>query len=219
MVSKCRRRPPDLPGRAGRPPCEKARGAARSNGSAAGGSVPPKGFYENIKPRLHRRIGRALRLAGRVVDIGCGACELVAYLARTYRQTVIGIDVSGQAFPRARRTRAGVRFRCVAGDAARMGFISDQSIDAVVTMWALHELDRPHAVLAEAYRILRPGGKVLVVDFPRGSLAQELWGEKYYNLRQVEQMLARTKFVDVRGRLIERGQIMWISARRPVIRP
>jgi len=47
-------------------------------------------FYERIKPRLHQRIGRELRLAGQVLDLGCGACELVRYLAHTYSQHVTG---------------------------------------------------------------------------------------------------------------------------------
>jgi len=172
-------------------------------------------FYKKIKPRLHRRIGRELRLAGAVVDLGCGSCDLVRYLAETYRQKVLGVDISAGSFPRSRHTDAGVRFRCIAKDATRIDFIADQSVDAVVSMWAMHEMKRPEAILAEVYRILRPGGEVLVVDFPRGSLAQRLWNENYYSPKQMERMLIESGLAEVRVKVIERRQLMWATGHRP----
>ena len=55
---------------------------------AAGARSPdlPDDFYRRIKARLHKQIGRELRLAGTVVDLGCGSCDLAGYLAQTYRQ-------------------------------------------------------------------------------------------------------------------------------------
>ena len=68
---------------------------ARSHDMNSGGQV-----YEKIKPRLHRRIGRELRLAHRVLDLGCGSCELVRYLADAYEQQVTGVDISSGSFLR-----------------------------------------------------------------------------------------------------------------------
>jgi len=174
-------------------------------------------FYERLKPRIHRRIGRELRLAGTIVDIGCGSCELVRYLAATYGQKVTGVDVASGSFPRNRHTRTGARFRCVRRDACNLDFLSDQSVDAVVTMCALHEMDRPGAILAEARRILRPGGEVLVVDFPRDSLAQQLWNENYYSTDEVEKLLAESGFGEIRVKTIERGQLIWATAFRACV--
>jgi len=179
-------------------------------------SRPANDFYERIKHRLHERIGRHLRLAGTVVDMGCGACDLVEYLAQTYRQKVIGVDISPDSFPSRRSTRAGVLFQCVAADATRIDFTRENSVDAIVSMWALHEMKHPEAILAEALRILRPGGELLIVDFPRGSLAQELWDENYYTLKEVEQLVAKSGFAQVRGRPVERKQVMWITGHCPI---
>jgi len=61
-------------------------------------------FYDKIKPRLYQRIGRELRLAYRVLDLGCGACELARHLSETYGQKVTGVDISANSFPNNRNT-------------------------------------------------------------------------------------------------------------------
>jgi len=172
-------------------------------------------FYETIKPRLHQRIGREVRLARRVLDLGCGSCDLVRYLAGAYRQEVTGVDVSSGSFPAGRKTQHGARFRCRKEDAASLSFIADGTVDAVVTLWALHEMERPEAVLAAAHRVLRPGGEVFVVDFPRNSLAQKLWNEDYYRPNEVKAMLRAAGFQNVQARLIEGRQVMWARGYQP----
>ena len=174
-------------------------------------------FYDKIKSRLHRRIGRELRLAGRILDLGCGACNLVEYLARTYHQRVIGVDISSGSFPKHRHVSDGQRFRCIRKNAAHLSFVKDASMDAVVSMWAFHEMGQPIAVLAEIHRILRPGGELLVVDFPKNSLAQKLWNEKYYRPEEVEMLLTEAGFKGVRSRLIEQEQIIWARGFGPLV--
>jgi len=178
----------------------------------------PEDFYEKIKPRLHRRIGRELRLARCVLDLGCGSCELVQYLADTYHQQVTGADISSDSFPRRRRSRHGARFRCIRQNATTLRFAADQSMDAVVIVWTLHEMDHPKRILAEVRRVLRPGGEVLVVDFPKDSLAQELWDEDYYRPDEIKEFLTEAGLTGIRVRLIERGQMIWARAFREVAR-
>jgi len=172
-------------------------------------------YYDKIKPRLHQRIGRELRVAYRVVDFGCGSCELVQFLRDNYRQRVTGIDISDDDFPRDGVPRNRRRSpKCVKSDAADVGFIRDGTVDAVVSMWALHEMDEPDRVLRQAYRVLRPGGEILIVDFPRDSIAQQLWDEQYYTVQEVSDMLNKTGFRDAKAKTIERRQIIWATAFR-----
>lgn len=174
-------------------------------------------FYKKVKSRLYRRIGRELRLAYRVLDLGCGGCELAQFLNKTYRQRVIGVEISHGKLPRednATKGRAAVK--CVRADAAKLDFLRDASVDAVVSVWAVHEMDDPVGALREARRVLRPGGEILVLEFPRGSLAQRLWNEKYYSASEVDRMLKRAGFDEVLVRAVERRQVIWAKGyRRP----
>jgi len=175
----------------------------------------PDNFYEQIKPRLHRRIGREVRLGRRILDLGCGSCDLVRYLVESYGQEVTGVDISDGSFPSRRHTSDGSHYHCIKRDAAHLSFAKDVSADAVVSMWALHEMEKPREILREARRVLRPGGEIFIVDFPQGSLAQRLWNEDYYRPGEIEALLREAGFERVWARLVERGQVMWARGYRP----
>ena len=176
----------------------------------------PEDFYERLRPRLYRRIGRELSLAHRVLDLGCGCCDLVAFLRKAYRQRVTGVDVSDGKLPRRDDpSRSRAPMRCIKGHAARLAFLKDGSMDAVVTTWALHEMDSLPDAMAEACRVLRPGGEILIVDFPKGSLAQRLWNEDYLTSTEVGELLGEAGFVRVRARTIHNVQVIWAVGTRP----
>jgi predicted methyltransferase len=68
--------------------------------------------------------------------------------------------------------------------------------------------------LQEAHRVLRPGGKVLVVEFPRNSLAQKLWNENYYTSEELADSLRKAGFEAIRAKRIEHKQILWVNGSR-----
>jgi len=176
----------------------------------------PDDFYEKLKPRLHRRIAQAVGRGQRVVDLGCGDCKLAVLLSRRYGFEVTGIDLSDASFPDTDSPvgRGRHRVHCIKTDAKRLRFVESRSVDAVVSVWALHEMESPSAVLREALRILRPGGRMLIVDFPKGSLAQRLWNENYYTPNQIRRKLVDAGFVDLQCDLIERDQLVWACGRK-----
>ena len=99
--------------------------------------------------------------------------------------------------------------QCIKANASRLTFLRDGGVDAMVTTWALHEMETPEEIVREAFRVLRPGGEMLIVDFPKGSLAQRLWNENYWTPSEVGTLLRETGFVRVRARTIYRGQVIW----------
>ncbi len=171
----------------------------------------PDDFCEKIRPRLYQRIGEELRGARRVLDLGCGGCELGRFLAETYRQKVIGVDITDGSFPDRHELESRTRnlLRCIKVDARRLDILAAGAIDAVVLVWALHKLKQPRAVLLEARRVLHVSGKLLIVDCLRGSLAKRLWDEDSYIPHQVSQLLAATGYVDVSAGLVGRRQVLW----------
>jgi ubiquinone/menaquinone biosynthesis C-methylase UbiE len=175
----------------------------------------PNDFYDRNRLRIQRRIGRALRLAGRVVDLGCGNCELAQYLAQSWRQHVIGIDISDDAIPKDPHHDSGVDLRCISSNAEHLDFLTEGDTDAVVIKYALHEMTHPNKILREAYRILRPGGTILIVEFPRDSLAQELWDEDYFTPDQLHSMVEEAGFREVSVRLPFQSQIAWVRGWKP----
>jgi ArsR family transcriptional regulator len=98
-----------------------------------------------------------------VADLGCGTGALVARLA-PFVANVIGVDASAEmlAAARARLTRVNnVELRAGSLEALP---IDSESLDAVTLMLVLHHVPAPAAALAEATRVLKPGGRLLLVD-------------------------------------------------------
>jgi len=162
-------------------------------------------FYDRLKPWLFSQIAAELRSASRILDLGCGDCKLVGWLAETYGKNTIGVDISNLVFP-----AEGNGTRCVRADAQSLNnFLAKETIDAVVLFWSLHEMAHPLAVLQEAKRVLRPLGEILIVEFPRGSLAQRLWNEAYYSIGELADMLKKAGFWRPEVKPIAHRQLTW----------
>lgn len=107
-----------------------------------------------------------LRPSDCILDVGTGTGLVALRAARLLSGgRVIGIDHSQgmieQACAKARRSSVGefVIFR--RSDAEQLDF-SDQSFDVVLSLYALFHFPDPLRALAEMYRVLRPGGRVVI---------------------------------------------------------
>jgi len=98
-----------------------------------------------------------------VADFGCGTGQLAADLAPNVRR-VVGIDNSSAMLQAAASQTQ--EFDNVELKQAQLTDvpIDDASCDAVLCVLVLTYLEDPAAVLAEMHRVLRPGGKAVVVD-------------------------------------------------------
>ena len=100
-----------------------------------------------------------------VADLGCGEGYLTIEAARWARR-VTAVDRSPDVLARA---RALARRRKVGNIVWKRGELealplADASVDVALLSQALHHAARPEAALAEAVRVSRPGGRVLVLD-------------------------------------------------------
>jgi ArsR family transcriptional regulator len=101
-----------------------------------------------------------------LIDLGTGTGRILELFGERARRS-IGFDINREmlAHARARLAVSGVR-----GSQVRLGDIfnlplADKAADAVVIHQVLHFLDEPAKAVAEAARVLKPGGRLLIVDF------------------------------------------------------
>jgi len=105
-----------------------------------------------------------------VLDVGCGTGSLALAAKRRVGDTgsVSGVDASPDMIALATRkaTRAGAAVTFRVGTAERLPY-ADASLDAVMATLMLHHLPAPlrRDFAREARRVLRPGGRILTVDF------------------------------------------------------
>ncbi|MBX0326366.1 methyltransferase domain-containing protein [Oscillochloris sp. ZM17-4] len=141
----------------------------RSPAMHAGLWPPGTRSHRSALDTINRELaGRAGVLPGEtVLDAGCGAGSSVLWLSARMAVTAIGMtivpDQARRGAALARRGAAPGRAAFLCGDYARSP-VADSSVDVV---WALesvcHAPDKP-AMLAEARRALRPGGRLVIAD-------------------------------------------------------
>ena len=158
-----------------------------------------RGMFDAIAPRydlantllsagLHLGWKRhAARLAaaprgGCGLDVCCGTGDLTLLLARSVGSegTVLGMDFSEPMLRIARRRAAASRrdrtCRFVAGDAEALP-LPDASVDAITVGFGIRNVGRPAVALRELHRVLRPGGRLVVLEFsrPTGAAVRQLY--------------------------------------------
>jgi demethylmenaquinone methyltransferase/2-methoxy-6-polyprenyl-1,4-benzoquinol methylase len=115
-----------------------------------------------------RRAARStsLKPGGSALDVACGSGKLTAELARIAGRQgrVVGLDFSPQMLEVARRDHPGIEF--LEGDALKLPF-DDASFDAATIAFGLRNLADPVGGLREMRRIVKPGGRSVVLEFVR----------------------------------------------------
>lgn len=98
-----------------------------------------------------------------VGDLGCGTGQVSEAVAPHVRQ-VIAVDASADMLQAARERLGGAPNVLFHQGALEHLPLADATLDATCLMLVLHHLPDPQGVLAEAARVTKPGGRLLVVD-------------------------------------------------------
>jgi ubiquinone/menaquinone biosynthesis C-methylase UbiE len=106
--------------------------------------------------------------ARRVLDLGCGPGNSTAHLLRAVGRGAAGSDVAMPMLARARRRDPGLSLLCAAG--ARLP-VRTASLDAVTFHSVLYLMPDRSAALLEAARVLRPGGRAVLLEPLAGARA------------------------------------------------
>jgi len=120
---------------------------------------------------------------GRAVDICCGTGDLALLLARRAgpEGRVLGVDISEEMLAVARRKTAAAgleaRVKFTLGNAEALG-LPDAAFDGATVGFGIRNTVHPGAALREILRVLRPGGRLAVLEFsrPRNPIVRGLYG-------------------------------------------
>jgi ubiquinone/menaquinone biosynthesis C-methylase UbiE len=103
---------------------------------------------------------------GRLLDIGTGTGRMIELLGPSASKA-LGVDRSSEMLrlARVKLDKAGIADASLRQADMYALPLGDHSADSVVVHQVLHYAQAPAAAVAEAARVLRPGGRLLVVDF------------------------------------------------------
>jgi ubiquinone/menaquinone biosynthesis C-methylase UbiE len=116
-----------------------------------------------VEDRFRGALGAAG--AGDLLDIACGPGAVTVAIAKGAR-SVVGLDATDAMLEKARaRAKSGglTNTTFQAGDAENLPFETGR-FDGIVTRLALHHFANPGTAVNEMFRVLRPGGRVVIVD-------------------------------------------------------
>jgi demethylmenaquinone methyltransferase / 2-methoxy-6-polyprenyl-1,4-benzoquinol methylase len=99
----------------------------------------------------------------RVLDVATGTGLVARALMRRYGCSVVGLDQSEEMLGRA-RALVGPSVELVVGEAESLPF-EDASFDALTFTYLLRYVDDPAATMRELARVVRPGGRIAMLEF------------------------------------------------------
>jgi demethylmenaquinone methyltransferase/2-methoxy-6-polyprenyl-1,4-benzoquinol methylase len=134
--------------------------------------------------RRHAVRAAGIRAGDKVVDAACGTGDLSELFARA-GATVTGVDFTPQMLDIAHRrkdrlpTEVGSRITYVEGDAQALP-LPDACADAVSVAFGIRNVENPADAIREFARILRPGGRLVILEFDRPRPAPARWLSDWY---------------------------------------
>jgi ubiquinone/menaquinone biosynthesis C-methylase UbiE len=165
-----------------------------------------------------RALAADLGAGARVLEVAPGPGYLAIELAKLGRYEVVGLDISATfvelATENARNAGVPVTFR--QGNAAALPF-DDESFDRIVCQAAFKNFSEPVRALAEMHRVLRPGGKAVIIDLRRDAPAAAIRAEvQRMGLGPINALITRLTFKHMLlKRAYSEDQFRTMAARTP----
>lgn len=115
------------------------------------------------------------------LDVCCGTGDMLCAFAaaRPRPRQIIGVDFAAQMLARGVHDGLGDEIRLIRGDALRLP-LADESVDVISCAFGVRNFQDLQTGLCEMYRVTRPGGRVVILEFalPENRLLR--WGYRLY---------------------------------------
>jgi demethylmenaquinone methyltransferase / 2-methoxy-6-polyprenyl-1,4-benzoquinol methylase len=135
-----------------------------------------RGWRRKLRAELEPVLERP---EARVLDLCCGTGDVLLALRKGARATVLGGDFSHPMLVEAQRKAesGGLAARLFEGDALALP-LADASLDAISIAFGFRNLANYDAGLSEFARVLKPGGKLVILEFshPPGAMMRSAYG-------------------------------------------
>lgn len=123
-----------------------------------------------------------------VLDVACGTGDLTEAFARSPASRVIGLDfthemlVVAEKKRRALASESAAKVTYIEGDAQALP-LADRTVDVVSIAFGIRNVARPAKALTEFARVLRPGGRLVILEFDQPRNAVMRWFNTLYCAR------------------------------------
>ena len=138
------------------------------------------GMHRGWRKKLLRYLPSQNEL--KILDLATGTGDLALLLAQDSRvQEVLAVDLAENMLKigrkKARRASLSGKIQFMAGDALALD-IPDKYFDVVTIAFGLRNFSNPMKALTEAFRVIKPGGRLIVLEFaiPRSFLQKHVHG-------------------------------------------
>ncbi len=128
----------------------------------------------------------AIKPGDHVLDVACGTGDLSQAFAATPAGKVVGVDFTPRMLDFARQKQTGLasdhadKLSYYTGDAQALEF-ADASFDVVSIAFGIRNVTSPPTAIAEFYRVLKPGGRLIILEFDRPRFAPVRWVNDFYS--------------------------------------
>ena len=145
----------------------------------------------NIDRIWRRRVMRIVRRVKpqQIMDVATGTGDLAIAMARKVENAqILGVDLSEEMLGEARKKiqKQGLekRISLEKGDAENLTMVASESIDTATVAFGVRNFENIERGLSEIYRTLRPGGKLVVLEFsmPKNRLVRWVYRQYAHRL-------------------------------------
>jgi ubiquinone/menaquinone biosynthesis C-methylase UbiE len=175
-------------------------------------------FYDRLEPKVFKMVAERIKGSKRIIELGCGNCKLANSLAKKIGCTVVGVDITAAGFSKGKRESRRLKLshlvNCIKGNAEYLSSFLTEKFDVCISLYVLHELENPLKVLKEVRKVLKQNGEIILIDFPKDSIAEDKWYEKFYPPNKMALFLKKSHFKNVNIEFLGGKELVYLIGKK-----